>query len=243
MKALLRSELRKVRWTRSLWMLPLVGVALNVIAATVLITAFKAEEFASHLSEHGPLRFGATNVGLFVVLFGIRVFGDEVQHQTLTATLVRQPHRTRVFAAKAALAAGMALLMTAAIYALVVPITVLAAGARDLPMTFDVGTTVALFGRVCVAMVLSALLGVGLATLARNRTIALVAFLLWITLGETIIGGLLKIPRYMFGAAVQSVVSAGGSDVLPVASALALLLIVVGALTGGGLIALRRDID
>ena len=85
MNPILRSELRKLRFTRSLSALPLAGIAISVVAATVLITSFKAPDIASRLSDHGPLRFGPTNVGLLLLLFGVRLFTDETNHRTLAS--------------------------------------------------------------------------------------------------------------------------------------------------------------
>jgi hypothetical protein len=233
MRALLRAEIRKLRWTRSMWGLALAGVLISVVSGTILVVAFKPAEIAGRLSLHGPLRFGISNVGLVVALLGIRVLGDELQHRTLAATLLREPNRVRVLLAKVLVATGLGAVMTVVIYALVVPTTLLAVRVRDLPMVIDAGATLAVFARVLIAMALLGAIGVGLAGAVRNRTVALIAFVLGITFGESIVGGLLKIPRYMPGELVNALVSGGrGAAVAPALAAFilaALAAVAVGA--------------
>src|SRR5689334_16166937 len=112
MTALLRAERRKLTYTRSFWLLPAVGIAISVVAATVLVAAFKQGELASHLSGHGPLRFGASNAGLVIALCAIRVFGDETHHGTLASTLIRRPNRHQLLAVKAIVAVAIAVAVT-----------------------------------------------------------------------------------------------------------------------------------
>lgn len=233
MNALLRAEVRKLRWTRSLWGLALAGVLISIVSGTLLVVAFRPAEIANRLSLHGPLRFGISNVGLVVALLGIRILGDEMHHRTLAGALLRQPARARFVLAKVLVAVFVAAAITVVIYAVMVPTTLVAVRARDLGMTIDAGATAALFGRVLVAMALLAAIGVGLAGAVRNRTVALIAFVLGITFGESIVGGLFKIPQYMPGALVNALVSGGrGDDVAPMLAVLclaALAAVAVGA--------------
>lgn len=241
MSALVRAEIRKLQWTRSLWLLPVIGVVLSVVAAGVAIVVLRPNEIAQRLSEHGPLRFGATNVGLVLALLGIRLFGDEVQHHTLASTFIRVPSRLRVLVVKAGLAAVVALLVTTVIYALTIVPTVVVADRRNLSMAVDGAATAWLFVRTSAAMLVLALIGVAFAAATRNRTVALLAYLLWITLGETIAGGLTKAPEYMPGALVRAVVSDTGTP--GAAAAFALLLGLTALLFGFAIVSLRRDVD
>ena len=232
MTPVLRSELRKLRFTRSLAAIPVVGVAVSVAAATVLVTSFEEADIAARLSEHGPLRFGPTNVGLLLLLFGVRLFTDETHHETLASTYVARPARRAVLAAKAVTAVSTAIATTLAIYALVIPITVVAVGRRDLPMSLDYGATAGVLGRVTLAMTLMTLLGLAVGVLIRNRSAALVACIAWLALGEVVVGGLLRIPKLLPGSLVRGLVSGSGPDALasvPAAAVLTGLLLAVGA--------------
>lgn len=242
MSPLLRAEFRKLRWTRSLWALPLAGVVISVVAGTVLVVAFKRPDIASHLSEHGPLRFGISNVGLVITLLGIRLIGDEFQHRTLAPTLLRAPNRTRLLLAKVVVAVAAAAAVTAVVYTLVIPSALVVLGARDLLMTVDAAATAALFGRVVLAMALLAALGVGLAGAIRNRTVALIAFVLGTTLGESIVGGLLRIPEYMPSPLVDVAVSGRAADGVTPVAAFALLAALAGAAIGAAVVSMRGDV-
>lgn len=243
MSATTRTEVRKLRHTRSLWALPAVGFTISAAATLVLMGWMPADELPARLHEHGSLRFGATNLGLAVLLFAIRVLGDELHHGTLAATFLAQPDRKRVLAAKAIVAVATAVVLCVAVDVAVLAITAIAVAQRDLSMDVDVSATAALLGRATSAMALLALLGVAIGGAVRNRTAALVGCVVALTLGETIVGGLVKAPEVMPSAAVHGLVTGGaGADVLAPFAAAAVLAAYVAAAGVAALIALRRDI-
>ena len=238
-----RAEVRKLRYTRSLWAVPVIGALVSVLGAGLLISFFKAADLADRLSEHGPLRFGPTNTGLILAVRAIRIVGDEDHHQTLPATYIATPDRLRVLAAKAAVTTAATVAFCVAVLGVVLGITLVGIGVRDLPMTIDAGATAGLFARATLAMSLMALLGVALATAIRNRTIAIVGALLWLILIEDLVGSLLKVPELMPGATVQALVSAdGGPDALAAGPAAALLTAFVAAVFAVAAITVRRDV-
>jgi ABC-2 type transport system permease protein len=239
----LAAEIKKLRYTRSLWLLAAFGVVISAAAATVMMTSFKAVDIADRLSDHGPLRFGPTNLGLILIIFGVRIVADETHHHTLASTFVGTPDRRRVLAAKAVVAMAVAVAVCVAIYALVLPVTLVALEARGLTMTLDWAATAELFARAVAAMALFAVLGVGIAATIRNRAVALVGILIWLAFAEDIVGGLLHIGRYLPAAATQALGYGGGADALaaPLAAGV-LVACTVGALASA-VIALRQDID
>ena len=242
MRAALHAELRKLRSTRSLLAVLVVGVAIAVIGDVLLLVVGKATDLGPALSQYGPLRFGPSNFGLLLVIFGVRVFADETHHRTLAGTLMRTPNRRQVLVAKAVVAAAGAVAFCGAVYVLVVPVTLVGLRFRDHSMVLDVGNTVALFGRVTLAMVLLTTLGVVLGAALRDRTVALVAVVVWFALGEDLVGALLEIERFLPGAATQALVS-GAAVGDPSAPMAALLLVAVGAAAAGAAVfSLRRDI-
>ena len=242
MNATLRAELRKLTRTRSLLAVPVAGLVVAALGTVVVLSAGKAAEMPERLSEFGPLRFGPTNFGLLLVVFGVRLFADESQHHTLTSTLIRTPARRRVLAAKVAVAVAVAAVFCALVYAVVIPLTLVGLSMRDLTMTFDVGPSAALFGRVVLAVVLLAALGVAVGTAVRNRTVALVGVIVWFALAEDLVAALLRIERFLPSAAMRSLVSAGpAAPTSALVGALLLLAFVVAALAIAD-ISLRRDV-
>jgi ABC-type transport system involved in multi-copper enzyme maturation permease subunit len=242
MSTILRAELRKLRHTRSLLAVPVAGAVLAVAGAVVLLVIGKPADIPGTLSAYGPLRFGPTNFGLLLVVFGVRVVADETQHRTLSGTFVRTPDRRRVLAAKALLAGATAAVFTLVVYALVIPITVAGLAVRDLPMTYDLWDTTALLGRVTVAVVLLTTFGVAVGAAVRNRTGALVAVLVWFALAEDVVGGVLRIERFLPSAAFRSLVSADASSPTPAATAVLLLLVLATVTACAAAHSTRRDV-
>ena len=243
MKTILRSELRKLRHTRSLLAVVGGGVLISVVAAAVLMTWIDAKEIAGRLSEHGPLRFGASNLGLILLVFGVRLHGDETHHRTITSTFLTTPHRTTVLLAKTAVAAGVAVVTCVAVWAAVLPITAAGVAGRDLEMTVDAAETAALFLRVTTAMALVSMLAVALAAACRNRTAALVGGIVWLALAEDVLGGLLRIREYLPFTSVGSLVAGGTPDGLGTAASAAVLAGWTIALLLVATAALRRDVS
>lgn len=235
MTPLLRAEWRRFRCTRSLVAVVAFGLVVAVVGTVVLLRVGEAEEVGTTLSGYGPLRFGPTNFGLLLMVLGVRVFADETHHRTLAATLVRTPRRGRVVAAKAVVATGTAAAFCAVVYLLVIPITVAGLELRGTDFTYDVGPTAALLGRVVTAMVLLTALGVAVGVLLRNRTVALVAVVLWLALGEDLVAALLRGDRLLPGAAAQDLVSGSASSALVLAG-------LVAAAFAAAAVSLRRDV-
>ena len=236
------SELRKLRTTRSLWLVPTVGAAVLVLAAAVFITKGPEADIGMRLSEYGPLRFGATNVGLLLIVFGIRLFGDEAHHRTLASTFLATPRRPRVLAAKAAVAMAVVAAFCAVVDIAVLAVTAAGVRSRDLDMTFDLAATAGLIGRGAAVMVLLSLLGLAVGTAVRNRSVALVGTLVWFAFGETVVGGVFHIARFLPGAVADEVVAGGTSDGLGPFAAAAALLAYVAVGCAVAVAALRRDV-
>jgi hypothetical protein len=242
MSDLLRAELCKLRFTRSLLAVPLAGVVIAAIGSVVMITAEKSA-VADALSAHGPLRFGPSNFGLLALLLAVRLFGDEVHHNTLGSTFIGTPRRDRVAAAKAILAVSAAVVLTAAVAAIVVPVPAIGASVRSLPMVMDYGAVLTLLVRTTGAMALFALLGLAVAVAVRNRTVAVVGVLLWIAMAEDVIGGALHVHDQLPSAAFRGMVAGGADPALPgtTASFVTLAAITLGAWVLAT-VALRRDV-
>jgi hypothetical protein len=108
-------------------------------------------------------------------------------------------------------------------------------------MTYDIGATAALGARVSVAMALLSIFGVAVGAAVTNRTVALVAVIAWFALAEDLVGGALHVRRFVPGAAVRGLVSAGPGTT-STAIAVLLLLAFVLAATAAATTALRHDV-
>ena len=243
MTAAVRAEARKLRSTRSLLAVLVIGLLLAVVGNALLLAVGKPADIGRSLPHYGPLRLGPSNFGLLLVVFGVRVFADETQHRTLAGTLMRTPSRLRVLLAKATVAAAAAAGFCVVTYALVVPSTIVGLRLRDLSMDYDAAATVALLGRVTLAMVLLTTLGVAIGAALRERTAALVAVVVWFALGEDLFGALLDIERFLPGAATQSLVAASASSATSAPVAALLLGGVVLTFATVASFGLRRDIS
>ena len=108
MKNAIRSEVRKILSTRSLWGLLLIGLFLEVVSSVVGMAAEKPRAFPTRFDELSFLHFGVTNLCLLLVILGIRAMGDEFAYDTITPALSVDPDRRRLLTAKAVTFGGSA---------------------------------------------------------------------------------------------------------------------------------------
>ncbi|HET9007107.1 MAG TPA: ABC transporter permease [Actinomycetes bacterium] len=183
---------------------------------------------------------------LAALVLGILGMAGEFRHGTATSTFLVTPVRGRVVAAKLAAAAAtglaMALVASAAVFAVGLPWL----KAKGIEVTVADAGLLARVAGLAVAVALFAVLGVGLAALLRNQVAAVIVGLLWWSQGvERILVAVLHQPgleRWLPRGAA-SALTATGDTTLPmwagglVFAAYGLVL----ALAGGRLVA-RRDL-
>lgn len=184
----LSMEFRKYFTTRTWWALLLVVVAwtgVNV-ATMVLAVHFGGAEMNDDPSMFVPTgddlarllySMGTTLGFVFPAIVGAMSVAGEYRHQTLTPTLLADPVRWRVLAAKFVSVAPLS-----ALYAAAVIVGCLLFGAGPLALLGDAtglgdGQTWEMFARMILAMVLWGLVGVGLGTLITNQMVAIVTLL------------------------------------------------------------------
>lgn len=176
MIAAVRSELRKMFTTR-LWWGMAVGVALSAAALTALFTALAGNEGLPPLDAPNAVSqaytSGLTFAYLIVLAVGIIAIGGEYRHQTMSSSYLSVPRRARLFAAKLVAAA-----VIGAVYGVVYVVAALATGIPIILLRgfdpFPPGDTVARsFAMSVLALVLWALIGLGLGSLIKNQIAAL----------------------------------------------------------------------
>jgi ABC-type transport system involved in multi-copper enzyme maturation permease subunit len=245
--ALLRSEWLKLRTTRTpLWMtlamLVLVGIGTATFVGGTPDADLADQDWAESLSS------AAGVVTWFALLLGILLMSGEYRHETITPTFLVSPRRGRVLTAKVVVAAlaGVLLAVLAALVAVVVGLPWLSS--RDVSVP---GGELATNG---VALLVSAAfwgaLGVGVGALLRNQVLAVVLALVWVFIGETLVGALLglagaeAVAGYLPQAALGALIGADVGDDAPhrlVAGAVALAY-VAGTAALAYAVTTRRDI-
>jgi len=248
MTRLVKAELLKLRTTRTArTLLALAAAGTAALVALVLLLAGRPgqpELGADALRQ--LVLVPAQPLTLAALVLGILGMAWEFRHGTATSTFLVTPVRGRVVAAKLAAAAAtglaMALVASAAVFAVGLPWL----KAKGIEVTVADAGLLARVAGLAVAVALFAVLGVGLAALLRNQVAAVIVGLLWWSQGvERILVAVLHQPgleRWLPRGAA-SALTAPGAATLPmwagglVFAAYGLVL----ALAGGRLVA-RRDL-
>jgi ABC-type transport system involved in multi-copper enzyme maturation permease subunit len=248
MTRLVKAELLKLRTTRTArTLLALAAAGTAALVALVLLLAGRPgqpELGADALRQ--LVLVPAQPLTLAALVLGILGMAGEFRHGTATSTFLVTPVRGRVVAAKLAAAAAtglaMALVASAAVFAVGLPWL----KAKGIEVTVADAGLLARVAGLAAAVALFAVLGVGLAALLRNQVAAVIVGLLWWSQGvERILVAVLHQPgleRWLPRGAA-SALTAPGDATLPmwagglVFAAYGLVL----ALAGGRLVA-RRDL-
>lgn len=249
MIAQLRSELFKLRTTRTARVLlaSMFGVALLVVCLHVF--TLKAADLSQAANQ--PKVFGwATTIGaLFAALAGAIGVTAEFRHGTVRPTLLVEPNRGRVLAAKAAAAAIAGLMIGALAAGFVAVVGSVGFALRGIPVALGSGDFAQLIGGGAVAAGLWAVLGTGLGAFVRGQVGTVIGLCVWLLLIETIlIGNVPSAGKYApgaSGAALAGLMPNAQTATLVAPLVGALLLVGYSAVTVGvGLTAIeRRDID
>jgi hypothetical protein len=241
--ALIRTELLRLRSTRSTWVLLAVGLVLTLgWAAGVLANIGGIGASARGSIQMRADLLGGSGIGLFpVLLLGVVVVTGEFHHRTVTPTFLVTPRRWGVLAAKAAACALVGPLVAVVLLAVTWTVGVIA-GAVDPTMDTALLATI---GRSMLVAACWALLGVGVGAAVRNQTVAVLVPLVWFLLIETLIPayGLAMLVPWSPGGATIALFGGRFAGVLPAWAALLLLVgYALALLIPGGRVIARRDI-
>lgn len=202
MSALFRSELLKLRTTRTAVVLALALLAITAAGAVGILLL--SDE--SGLDLQTGLPAAASFATLFALLFGILVMTGEFRHGTATPTFLVSPVRERVVAAKALAATlgGLALALAASALVYLISILWLAAQGDEIHLfeSEPLGTVAA----IAAGSAIWGGLGVGVGALVRSQVGAMIGVLVWALIVENIIGGLLPdVGPYLPGRALTAI--------------------------------------
>jgi ABC-2 type transport system permease protein len=246
MLAQIRSELLKLATVRTSLLFVLATATL-----TALVLVMQAVSAGGEFM--GPLADAATQeallgsgepVTLIAIVFGCLALTTEFRHHTIVTTLLSDPLRSHVVAAKAvgAIVAGAVLALAAVLVALLGTWTVLQVTGTT--FVADAG----LLGRgvagTVAAAALGSLLGMGIGGIVRNQALAVGATLLLLLAVEPLVGSLApSIGRWM-PSGLATVLASGQAVADPSLSTAALVLALygIGAAAIAALALRRADI-
>ena len=247
---LVRAEWTKL-FTTKVWLGLVLGACVLVGGFAALLTGF-AGNADSGIPPVGSEGFEevalaqATNATVLALILGIIGMTQEYRHRTATPTFLAEPRRWRVVVAKLiayAIAAVPFALVAVAVNVLVVSIY---AGARGAAPSLTGHNAEVLFTSG-LALVIYALIGVGIGALFRNQVGAIVGALVYLFVVEPVIQSIPATSgafKWMPGGGLEAMtVSFQGPDLLGAWEG-GLLLVGYGLLAAllGTLFAVRRDV-
>jgi ABC-2 type transport system permease protein len=244
MTTLLRTEIRKLRTTRTGWLV--FTVAQLIVVAGISGLVLSGED----LTRTATVTKALAHVGLAsltTLILGLFAVAGEYRSQMITDTYLSTPHRDRVLAAKLAVYTAAGLLIGAASSVTALVTAKIWWAAKDVPVDL---TTAAVWRTLAGGALWSALfaaVGVGIGALVRNLAAAIAATLAWIALIEGIVGQLIGsgLSRWLPFAAGQALGRAtmGSGSPLPQWGAGLLLVAYAGLISLlAASITLRRDV-
>ena len=244
MSPTVRSELLKIRSTRTFVVLVLAGVGFAGFLGFVT-TSLAGEDGNAALGSAEMIDnvVGVSTIpAAFGLLLGVLLAAGEHQHRTITTTFLVEPRRHLVVAAKGAAAAITAAAVSVGmiVAALLGSAPRLIAEGASVRVDGGVATTVA---GLVVASGLLAVVGVLLGHLVRSQVAAAVAVVLEFTLlegiADTVAGGGLR--QWLPGGAATSLAGGGGNSFLVAAVVLAAWAVAAAAIAVPAVV--RRDVE
>jgi ABC-2 type transport system permease protein len=237
---LVRAELLKLRTTRLLLWLGLLILALEVLVIALHVAQDSVPSLAEAHHQRDIVSIAAVSA-LVSLILGIVSVAGEFTHGTINQTFLVAPVRERVVGAKlgAAAVAGAALALTSCAFAWGFAAVLLKG--RSVPVHLGSGSSLRLVLGTILAAALTGALGIGFGALLQRQTAAIVLALIWLLVGEPLLG-VGNVERYGPGHAVAAVVEAGnqGSDLLGFGAGLAVVIVYVAVSGVLGTEALRR---
>lgn len=245
----LRSELFKQRTTRVVRILLASMFAVAVLIVCLHVFTLKAADLSQAANQPKVFGWGATIGALFAALAGAIGITSEFRTGTIRPTLLANPNRTRVLAAKAGAAAIVGLGIGALAAGTVAAIGSAGLALRGIDVTLNVGDFAQLVGGGAIGAALWAVAGTGVGALVRGQVGAVVGLCVWLLLIESVlIGNAPALGKYAPGASDGAL-----AGLMPNARTATLLNPFVGAVLLVGYAAViaiagritveRRDID
>jgi ABC-2 type transport system permease protein len=244
---LLSSELLKLRTTRTFY--ALTGGAVALIVTIAALGAALGKFHGTATPGRGLLAVAGL-APLFALVIGVMGVTTEFRHGTITPSLLVEPVRTRLIAAKLAaqLIAGLGL--GAVCYAVCAGIVSVILSGRGIATGMSTSDWIGAIIGGAIATMLYAALGLGVGAVLRNQVGAIVVLLAWVFVIESLLG---IIPGGFGNAVKKYGLSGVGSSLARTAghatsigqlpAGLLLLGYALLLVTAGTIIVCRRDVS
>lgn len=248
MRDLIDAEWLKLRTTRMFYGNVLAALAVVPISvASAIHSAGRAGRAPLDTGEGVRSVLSAASSGTLIVLvIGILVMAGEFRHNTATSTFLIAPDRKRVVAAKLAASSLVGAGLAVAASALTIAIALPWLAAKDVEVGVLSGDVRAVVLGAMAATTLYALVGVGVGSLFRNQTAAVVIALVWVFTVEGILVSFVpEVGRWLPGGAVTAFtgVDTAEGGLLPVWTGVAVFTAYgLGFAAVGTRYLLRRDV-
>ena len=225
MRDQIRSEMRKIRSTRSAWGLLAAAIALAGLAAWAMVASMHFGPAVALTTLPGFAEMMIL-VPILTAVLGIRSYTDEARHGSIVPTLLASPKRRRVVASKVVVLAGAATVFAVAASLTVAVVSGALLVADGVVVSVSVAALAVLLAKAIAICALWAAIGLGIGVTVSHQVAAIVGTILWLLVGEGIVE-MLSAPVARFLPAHAS------TSVLGIAAADASL---VAPLVGGGLL-------
>jgi ABC-2 type transport system permease protein len=208
MTSLVRSEVLKLRTARSFVVLTCIGVGLITLLS--LATALFANYAPGDTSPGLDLISNASTVALFTLMLGVLSVTTEFRNGSIASTLLVEPNRVRLLAAKliAVVAAGALIGLLTSGVALILGEAILPG--RGYPLGLSTGDVAELIAGTTAACALMAMVGGGIGALVRSQTPAIVGVLVYLFVVEPLLTFLVsRSEQYVLGSALGELTGTG----------------------------------
>jgi ABC-type transport system involved in multi-copper enzyme maturation permease subunit len=250
---LVRAEWTKLFTTR-VWLGLVLGACVMVAGFAALLTGFAGatQNGQPGLPPVGDPQFEklalatSTNAAVLFLILGIIGMTQEYRHRTATPTFLTEPRRWRVVVTKLVAYALVAVPFAALVVAVDVLVVVVYAGARGAAPSLT-GDNLQVLLASGLALVIYALIGVGIGALLRNQVGAIVGGLVYLFVVEPVIRSIPATSgayKWMPGGGLEAMTATFQGPDLLAAWQGGLLLVGYGLVAAvlGTFLAVRRDI-
>lgn len=200
------AELSKLTTTRAPRWVALSAAALAALAISGVVAAGGVAQDA--LGTDIGLRTVLAHGGLASILplvLGILLSASEYRHGTVVDTFLTEPRRGRVIGAKLVAGTIAGLVIGVAVVLTTVATVGIWFSAKDVPFDLSSSTVVRALVGIAIWDVLYATIGVAVGSIIRTPAAAIVSVLVWLTVAETAVAGLLvEVGRWLPGTAAQA---------------------------------------
>jgi ABC-2 type transport system permease protein len=240
---LIRSELLKLRTTRTALVL-IVGMVALIVLFTLLSGLVTDEAFLLERKNQFQVLANGSIASAFAAVLGVLSLTTEFRHGTIRSTFLVEPRRARVLAAKLVAITAFSLVLGVVGIGLSYAIGKICLDARGIPWLLSGSDIALLLGGAVAATVLWGAFALAIGAIVRNQVGAIVGLLIWSLLVESILFALVpSVGRYLPGRASSVLTEIGTPHQLPVTAGVLLFLgyVAVAAVAGAAVTA-RRDV-